>query len=117
MLLVRSRARVLPEYFSFIGQSEDEKVKWAEEDNYESGANTQKIQTGLSNAAKENSVWLIGGTCPIFAESENKVCNAMFVFDQKGTEELDMTRFICLNTRMELRIMMKVLFAKRGINP
>ena len=75
---------VLPEYFSFIGQSEDEKVKWAEEDNYESGANTQKIQTVLSNAAKENSVWLIGGTCPIFAESENKVCNAMFVFDQKG---------------------------------
>ena len=75
---------VLPEYFSFIGQSEDEKVKWAEEDNYESGANAQKIQTVLSNAAKENSVWLIGGTCPIFAESENKVCNAMFVFDQKG---------------------------------
>ena len=26
---------VLPEYFSFIGQSEDEKVKWAEVDNYE----------------------------------------------------------------------------------
>ena len=76
---------VLPEYFSFIGQSEDEKVKWAEEGNYESGANTQKIQTGLSNAAKENSVWLIGGTCPIFAESKNKVCNAMLVFDQKGT--------------------------------
>ena len=39
-----------------VGQSEDEKVKWAEEGNYESGANTQKIQTGLSNAAKENSV-------------------------------------------------------------
>ena len=75
---------VLPEYFSFIGQSEDEKVKWAEEDNYELGANEQKIQTVLSNAAKENSVWLIGGTCPIFAKSENKVCNAMFVFDQTG---------------------------------
>ena len=39
------------------------------------------------------------------------MCNAMFVFDKKGTEELDMTRFICLNTRMELRIMMKVLFS------
>ena len=38
---------VLPEYFSFIGQSEDEKVKWAEEDNNESSANTQKIQTFL----------------------------------------------------------------------
>ena len=75
---------VLPEYFSFIGQSEDEKVKWAEEDNNESSGNTQKIQTVLSKAAKENSVWLIGGTCPIFAKSENKVCNAMFVFDQKG---------------------------------
>ena len=76
---------VLPEYFSFIGRSEDEKVKWAEKDNYESGANSQKIQTVLSNAAKENSVWLIAGTCPIFAESENKVSNAMFVFDQKGS--------------------------------
>ena len=75
---------VLPEYFSFIGQSEAEKVKWAEEDDCESGTNEQKIQTVLSNAAKENCVWLIGGTCPIFAESENKVCNAMFVFDQKG---------------------------------
>ena len=75
---------VLPEYFSFIGQSEDDKVKWAEVDNYELGANKQSIQTVLSNAAKENSVWLIGGTFPIFAESENKVCNAMVVFDQKG---------------------------------
>ena len=75
---------VLPEYFSFIGQSEDEKVKWAEVDNYESGANAQKIQTVLSSTAKENKVWLIGGTCPIFAESESKVCNAMFVFDEEG---------------------------------
>ncbi len=75
---------VLPEYFSFIGQPEDEKVKWAEVDSYELGANEQSVQTVLSNAAKENSVWLIGGTCPIFAESKNKVCNAMFVFDQKG---------------------------------
>ena len=48
---------VLPEYFSFIGQSEDEKVKWAEVDNQKSGASTQKIQTALSDAAKENSVW------------------------------------------------------------
>ena len=38
---------VLPEYFSFIGQSEDEKVKWAEEDNYQSGANEQKFKLFL----------------------------------------------------------------------
>ena len=38
---------VLPEYFSFIGQSEDEKVKWAEEDNYELGANAKKFKLFL----------------------------------------------------------------------
>ena len=108
---------VLPEYFSFIGQSEDEKVKWAEEDNYESGANTQKIQTVLSNAAKENSVWLIGGTCPIFAESENKVCNAMFVFDQKGNRRARYDKIHLFKYKNGVEIMMKVLFAKRGINP
>ena len=65
---------VLPEYFSFIGQSEDEKVKWAEVDNYESGANA-KNSNCLSSTAKENKVWLIGGTSDL-AESESKVqCN------------------------------------------
>ena len=77
---------VLPEYFSFIGQSEDDKVKWAEVDNHELGANSKAFKLFLV-MPKENSTWLIGGTCPIFAESENKVCNAMFVFDQKGKKE------------------------------
>ena len=108
---------VLPEYFSFIGQSEDEKVKWAEEDNYESGANAQKIQTALSNAAKENSVWLIGGTCPIFAESENKVCNAMFVFDQKGNRRARYDKIHLFKYKNEVESYDESTFCEAGNQP
>ena len=108
---------VLPEYFSFIGQSEDEKVKWAEEDNNESSANTQKIQTVLSKAAKENSVWLIGGTCPIFAKSENKVCNAMFVFDQKGNRRARYDKIHLFKYKNGVEIYDESTFCEAGNQP
>ena len=108
---------VLPEYFSFIGQSEDEKVKWAEEDNNESSGNTQKIQTVLSKAAKENSVWLIGGTCPIFAESENKVCNAMFVFDKKGNRRARYDKIHLFKYKNEVESYDESAFCEAGNQP
>ena len=108
---------VLPEYFSFIGQSEDEKVKWAEEDNNESSANTQKIQTVLSKAAKENNVWLIGGTCPIFAKSENKVCNAMFVFDQKGNRRARYDKIHLFKYKNGVEIYDESTFCEAGNQP
>ena len=108
---------VLPEYFSFIGQSEDDKVKWAEVDNYDLGANKQSIQTVLSNAAKENSVWLIGGTFPIFAESENKVCNAMFVFDQKGKRRARYDKIHLFKYKNEVESYDESTFCEAGNQP
>ncbi len=75
---------VLPEYFAFMGTSETEKLRWAELDHRDSRDNAQEIQSALSQVAKKNDVWLIGGTCSIFAKARNKVFNAMFVFDQEG---------------------------------
>ena len=108
---------VLPEYFTFMGQSEDEKVKWAEVDDHESGTSTQKIQTVLSNVAQENSVWLIGGTCPIYTKSKDKVRNTMFVFNEKGKRKARYDKIHLFKFKNEVESYDEgTFFAKRGIN-
>ena len=51
------------------------------------------------------------------AESENKVCNAMFVFDQKGNRRARYDKIHLFKYTNGVEIMTKVLFARRGINP
>lgn len=69
---------VLPEMFAMIGKSEKDKVSIKEK--FGDG----KIQHFLSQQAKENQIWIVGGTIPIACDDPNKVRAASLVFDDKG---------------------------------
>src|SRR5262249_23755974 len=68
----------LPEDFCILGRHETDKVKAREAD----GAGP--IQEFLADAARRHRVWVIGGTVPLIARSENKVSSACLVFDDAG---------------------------------
>ena len=68
----------LPEYFCILGRHETDKVKVRETE----GAGP--IQDFLAGAASRYRVWIVGGTIPLIANSENKVRNACLVFDESG---------------------------------
>ena len=43
-----------------------------------------KIQSFLSKIAKENSMWIIGGTIPIESDKKNKVYSTCIAYDSDG---------------------------------
>lgn len=69
---------VLPENFSFLGANCVELVERREPDG--SGA----VQDFLATQARKHEVWLIGGTVPLEARSEDKVRAACLVYDSQG---------------------------------
>ena len=69
---------VLPENFAIMGLNEQDKVSVREQDG------KGPIQEFLSQQAKKHSVWLVGGTIPMVAKSDNKVLAACLVYDNKG---------------------------------
>lgn len=69
---------VLPEMFAIMGLSSHDKVKVKEP--FGNG----KIQSFLSDQAKNNKIWIVGGTIPIECENENKVKAASLLFNDKG---------------------------------
>jgi len=69
---------VLPENFSFMGVSEEDKLRVAEVD----GAGP--AQDFLSTQAKKHGVWLIGGTVPLVANDPKRVRAACMMFDDSG---------------------------------
>lgn len=70
---------VLPENFALMSLTPADKLKHKE--TFGQG----KIQNFLSNAAKENNVWIVGGTIPIASEdNENKVRAACLMYDNQG---------------------------------
>src|SRR5262252_11030761 len=60
----------LPEYFRILGRHETDKVKAQEADG------SGPIQDFLSQAARANKVWVVGGTVPIATENKDKVKSA-----------------------------------------
>lgn len=82
--LVRQAARqgaklvLLPEYWPIMGMHEGDKLVIAEQN--EGGV----IQDFMSRAARENSVWLIGGTLPMASGLADKVLNTMMVYNPHG---------------------------------
>lgn len=68
---------VLPENFAVMGSAAD-RIKHKEPFGH------GKIQTFLSNAAKENNIWLVGGTIPIASDNDNKVRATCLVYDNEG---------------------------------
>lgn len=69
---------VLPENFSLMGLSEQDKVNVRETDGQ--GA----TQDFLAETAAKHGIWLVGGTIPIAAEDEGKVRGACLLFNDKG---------------------------------
>jgi len=69
---------VLPEMFSIMGLNPNDKVTVSEI--YGSG----KVQSFLSEQAKRNKVWIVGGTIPVQCGDPNKVRAASIVYNQNG---------------------------------
>ncbi|NTV96788.1 MAG: carbon-nitrogen hydrolase family protein [Thiobacillus sp.] len=73
-----ARLVVLPEYFPLISGDETAKIRIREEEGH------GPIQRFLKDAARRHKVWLIGGSCPMEADSPGKVKNSTLVFDDEG---------------------------------
>ncbi|MEO8080508.1 MAG: carbon-nitrogen hydrolase family protein [Caldimonas sp.] len=69
---------LLPEYFCLMGQSDRDKLAHAEP------PGDGPIQRMLAEAARENRLWLIGGTLPMATGSPDRVMNASLVFSPEG---------------------------------
>ena len=69
---------VLPEYFCLMGRSDRDKLGVAET------PGDGVIQRALSDAARINAVWLVGGTLPIATPDPDRVLNANCVYAPDG---------------------------------
>ena len=69
----------LPENFYLIGRDERDKVGVREAEG------RGPIQNFLAEAAKQNRLWLVGGTAPIACEDESRIRSACLVYDDSGT--------------------------------
>ena len=69
---------VLPEYFCLMGQRDRDKL--AVRERFGSGP----VQDFLSAQAKALGLWIVGGTLPLVADSEEHVRNSSLVFSPQG---------------------------------
>jgi len=69
----------LPEYFCLMGRTDRDKLGVAE------APGDGPIQRMLSDAARDNGVWLIGGTLPIATPDPDRVLNANCVYAPDGS--------------------------------
>ncbi len=87
---------VLPENFAHMGMSEKDILTIAEHSiqddqsaDSESGSASNPIQTFLSSVAKEEKIWIVGGTIPLFSNndfsgSSDKILSACLLFNDQG---------------------------------
>ena len=73
-----AKLAALPENFYLIGRHEGDKVALREPDG--NGA----VQNFLSQTAKLNAIWIIGGTAPISTEDDKRIRGACLVYDDAG---------------------------------
>lgn len=72
----------LPEYFCLMGRRDEDKLTLAEAE----GAGP--IQTALADLAREQGVWLLGGTLPLtVADDPHHVMNTTLVYDPEGRQQ------------------------------
>jgi deaminated glutathione amidase len=69
---------VLPENFAFMGRRDQDQLALREEDG------EGPLQAFLSRVAKQQGVWLVGGTIPMVANDAGKVRAACLVYDERG---------------------------------
>jgi nitrilase len=68
---------LLPEYWPVMGLKDTDKLALAERDGGE-------IQAQMARMAKDNAVWLIGGTLPLATADAGKVLNTTLVYNPQG---------------------------------
>ena len=68
----------LPEYFPIMGLRDGDKIKVREAEG------TGPIQQFLSETARRHGIWLIGGSMPLIASTDDKVLNTSLVFNPQG---------------------------------
>jgi deaminated glutathione amidase len=73
---------LLPEYFCVMGHKDTDKLALAEAPAGQSGG---PIQNFLSNLARENGVWLVGGTLPVQTQHAAQALNRCCVFAPDGS--------------------------------
>jgi deaminated glutathione amidase len=72
---------VLPEMFATMGLDNVEKAKFRET------AGSGEVQDFLRDAARENKIWLVGGTIPIAARQDSqRVRSACLILNDQGEE-------------------------------
>ncbi|MCK4709660.1 MAG: carbon-nitrogen hydrolase family protein [Gammaproteobacteria bacterium] len=69
---------VLPENFSFMGKTEQERMAVAEAEG------DGPVQKFLSEQAKKYQVWLVGGTVPVKSNDESKLYSSCMLFNDLG---------------------------------
>lgn len=69
----------LPEYFCLMGHSDRDKLSIAEV------PGSGPIQQMLADAARQHSVWVIGGTLPLRGDDPERVFNSCCVYAPDGT--------------------------------
>ena len=73
-----ARLIALPENFYCIGRSDTDKLRLREPEG------RGPIQDFLARAAREQRVWLVGGTAPITCADERRIRSACLVYDEAG---------------------------------
>ena len=71
---------VLPEYFPIIGRDDADKIAVRETEG------NGPIQDFLAATAQRRKLWIIGGSLPLQASTDNKVRNTCLVFDPQGKQ-------------------------------
>ena len=75
-----ARLVVLPEFFAIMGMNDQDKVAVREQPGH------GPIQSFLGEAARQNKIWLVGGSTPLAASAPDKVLNSCLVFDEQGKQ-------------------------------
>lgn len=75
-----ARLVVLPEFFAIMGMSDKDKVAVREQ------PGEGQIQAFLSEIARQNKIWLVGGSIPLVASAPNKVRSTCLVFNDQGKQ-------------------------------
>jgi nitrilase len=73
-----ARLLVLPEYFCLMGQHDHDKVDIGEQ------PGNGPIQRFLADQAKQNRVWIVGGTVPLVTAETSRIYNTTLVFNPDG---------------------------------
>jgi predicted amidohydrolase len=74
----KSKLVVLPEMFPMMGAEEKNKFEIAEI------YGSEIIQNFLSEQARKNNIWIVGGTIPIATQDPHRVRAACIVYNEKG---------------------------------